>query len=60
LPEDQEIELTEHLPNFKSGGNIPYVKGCPPPDIYVNDNGMVDVKNCPPPDWYQEECPWDR
>jgi hypothetical protein len=55
---DQEIVLREHLPHYAAEyDNMPYVKGCPPPDIYQDPNGdPVQVKGCPPPDWYQEPC----
>lgn len=55
---DQVIHLDSHLPDFASArDNMPYVKGCPPPDIYTDDREeKVDVKGCPPPDWYQEDC----
>ena len=51
---DQTIELDKHLPDFAlESDNMPYVKGCVGPDIYVNERGeKVDVKGCPPPDWY--------
>jgi hypothetical protein len=58
MPEDTEIELTDHLPDFRGdGGNYPWVKGCPPPEIYEVGEQIPEIKSCPPPDWYQEPCP---
>jgi hypothetical protein len=61
MDQNQEIELSRHLPGWDwiaysgsgGGGNVPTIKGCPPPDIYEG----IEVKGCPPPDWYQEDCP---
>jgi hypothetical protein len=65
LPEDAEIDVSQHLPDWdwerfmgkSGGGNIPTVKGCPPPDFYESGGNIPEIKGCPPPDWYQEPCP---
>jgi hypothetical protein len=56
---DQEIVLKSHLPDFATeSDNMPLMKGCPPPEIYEDEEGCPRVmKGCEPPPWYQEDCP---
>jgi len=56
---NMQIVLSDHLPNYAdTSDSMPMVKGCPPPDVHTDENGVpIDVRGCPPPDWYQEKCP---
>jgi len=57
-----EIEIKQHHPSWDwaaSGGNIPTVHGCPPPEIKDpgDPTNPPQVEGCPPPEWYQDDCP---